>query len=72
MEAIFGQFFGLFLLFAVFTPLERYFALRKEQKIFREGWLTDAIYLLINRFLVDGGSFVVIVVRLQVCFVYFL
>ena len=62
METIIGQFFGLFLFFAIFTPLERYFALRKEQKIFREGWLTDVIYLLFNRFLVDGGSFVVIVV----------
>lgn len=62
MQAIIGQFFGLFLFFVIFTPLERYFALRQEQKIFRQGWLTDATYFLLNRFMVDSVSFVIIVV----------
>ena len=62
MEIIIGQFFGLFLFFVIFTPLERYFALHPEQKIFREGWRTDAIHFLCNRFLVDAASFVVIIV----------
>jgi sterol desaturase/sphingolipid hydroxylase (fatty acid hydroxylase superfamily) len=61
MEAIIGQFFGLFLFFLIFTPLERFFALRKEQRIFRPSWLTDATHFLCNRFLVDGGSIVAIV-----------
>ena len=62
MKEIIGQFAALFIFFLIFTPLERFFALRKEQKIFRAGWLTDAVHFLLNRFLIDGGSLVVIVV----------
>lgn len=62
MNEIIGQFAALFIFFVIFTPLERLFALRREQKIFREGWLTDAIHFLLNRFLIDGGSLVVIVI----------
>jgi sterol desaturase/sphingolipid hydroxylase (fatty acid hydroxylase superfamily) len=62
MREIIGQFVGLFIFFVIFTPLERIFALRKEQKIFREGWRTDIIHFLLNRFLIDGGSLIVIVV----------
>jgi sterol desaturase/sphingolipid hydroxylase (fatty acid hydroxylase superfamily) len=62
MQEIIGQFVALFIFFVIFTPLERRFALRKEQKIFREGWLTDVVHFLVNRFLIDAGSLVVIVV----------
>lgn len=62
MELIVGQFAGLFIFFVIFTPLERIFALHREQRIFREGWRTDVVHFLLNRFLVDAGSFVVIVV----------
>jgi len=61
MQEIYKQFFILFLFFLIFTPLERFFALRKEQRIFREGWRTDVIHFLLNRFLIDGGIFVVVV-----------
>lgn len=62
MKFIIEQFFALFIFFIIFTPLEYLFALRKEQKFFREGWLTDVLHFLLNRFLIDGGSFVVIVI----------
>jgi sterol desaturase/sphingolipid hydroxylase (fatty acid hydroxylase superfamily) len=61
MREIFGQFLALFIFFLVFTPLERFFALRKDQKIFREGWRTDVVHFLLNRFLIDAGSLIVIV-----------
>lgn len=60
MKEIIEQFAALFVFFVIFTPLERFFALREEQKIFREGWRTDIIHFLLNRFLIDGGSLVVI------------
>lgn len=62
MKQIIGQFAALFIFFLIFTPLERLFALRRKQKIFREGWLTDVIHFLVNRFLIDGRSLVVIVI----------
>jgi len=62
MKEIIGQFVALFVFFVIFTPLEHFFALRREQKIFREGWLTDVVHFLLNRFLIDGGSFLVIAV----------
>lgn len=62
MQEIYKQLFVLFLFFVIFTPLERFFALRREQKVFREGWRTDVIHFLLNRFLIDGGSFVVVVI----------
>lgn len=61
MKFIIGQFAALFIFFVIFTPLERAFALHKEQKIFREGWRTDVVHFLLNRFLTDAGTFVVIV-----------
>lgn len=61
MQEIYKQIFILFLFFVIFTPLERYFALRREQKIFREGWRTDVLHFLLNRFLIDGGTLVLIV-----------
>lgn len=61
MKQFIGQFIALFILFVIFTPLERFFTLRQEQKVFREGWRTDVIHFLLNRFLIDVGSFVMIV-----------
>src|SRR5690242_14711179 len=39
----------------IFVPLERLFALRPSQKIFRRGWHTDVIYLLLNGTLIKLG-----------------
>lgn len=38
---------GIALLFLVFVPLEKLFALR-EQRTFRRGWLTDVTHILVN------------------------
>lgn len=50
-----GPFFGLdwfllnlFVWTTVFIPLERMFALRSEQPIFRHGWRTDLTYFLLS------------------------
>jgi sterol desaturase/sphingolipid hydroxylase (fatty acid hydroxylase superfamily) len=39
----------------IFVPLERLFALHPNQKIFRRGWHTDVIYLLLNGALIKLG-----------------
>ncbi|HZS48765.1 MAG TPA: sterol desaturase family protein [Blastocatellia bacterium] len=52
-------FFGFIVAVVIFVPLERIFALRKEQKVFRKGWRTDIIHFLINRFLTDIGLVIV-------------
>jgi sterol desaturase/sphingolipid hydroxylase (fatty acid hydroxylase superfamily) len=62
MQEIYKQFVIFFLFMAVFVPLERLFALRREQKIFRTGWRTDVLHFLIDRFLIEAGSFVVVVI----------
>jgi sterol desaturase/sphingolipid hydroxylase (fatty acid hydroxylase superfamily) len=38
---------GIGLLFLIFLPIEKLFALRK-QKVFRRGWLTDFTHILVN------------------------
>jgi sterol desaturase/sphingolipid hydroxylase (fatty acid hydroxylase superfamily) len=38
---------GLVILFVIFVPLERLFAIR-PQRIFRKGWLTDVTHFMIN------------------------
>src|SRR5687768_14067798 len=38
---------ALVILFVIFVPLERLFAIR-PQRIFRKGWLTDVTHFLIN------------------------
>jgi lathosterol oxidase len=38
---------------AVFIPLERMFALRPEQPIFRHGWRTDMVYFFVSSLLVQ-------------------
>src|SRR5215211_137602 len=45
----------------VFVPLERLFALRPEQKVFRLGWQTDMLYLFLNGALIKLGLLAIIV-----------
>lgn len=47
-------------LFIVFVPVERVFAL-KRQKVFRAGWLADFTHFFVSYFLVQVGVFVVFV-----------
>lgn len=46
---------------ALFVPLERAFALRREQGPFRKGWLTDASYFFMSHALVQLMSLLVLV-----------
>jgi lathosterol oxidase len=55
-RSLFGlDFFVLNLLLysAVFVPLERLFALRREQVIFRRQWVVDLTYFFINSLLIE-------------------
>ena len=55
--------FWLFLVVAaVFVPLERLFALRKDQRIFRANWKLDIVYTFINGALITVGIMFIIVV----------
>jgi sterol desaturase/sphingolipid hydroxylase (fatty acid hydroxylase superfamily) len=45
----------------IFIPLERLFAVRSKQKLFRRGWANDLFYLLANGFLIKMGLVVIIV-----------
>jgi sterol desaturase/sphingolipid hydroxylase (fatty acid hydroxylase superfamily) len=47
---------------AVFVPLERLFALRKEQRILRAKWRLDLVYTFVNGALITLGIMLVIVV----------
>src|SRR5207249_10022636 len=49
------------LLFLVFVPLEKLFALRR-QKVFRKGLLTDLTHLLVNNVLVTVGAIALVIV----------
>lgn len=44
---------NLMLYAAVFVPLERLFALRPEQPVFRAGWLGDLVYFFVNSLLIE-------------------
>ncbi|MGE9312480.1 sterol desaturase family protein [Niabella sp. CJ426] len=46
LSLIFGTAVSLFFLCLVFIPLEKAFPAKKDQKIFRKGWLTDLCYFL--------------------------
>ena len=50
--------FAIFLL--VFSPLELLFAEKREQRLFRDGWLTDFLHFFITAILSRAGLFVVI------------
>jgi sterol desaturase/sphingolipid hydroxylase (fatty acid hydroxylase superfamily) len=50
--------FGLKVIFftcIVFLPLERLFALRREQKIFRRYWANDLVFFILNGLLIKVG-----------------
>jgi sterol desaturase/sphingolipid hydroxylase (fatty acid hydroxylase superfamily) len=47
---------------AVFVPLERLFALRKDQRIFRANWRLDLVYTFVNGALITAGIMLIIVV----------
>jgi sterol desaturase/sphingolipid hydroxylase (fatty acid hydroxylase superfamily) len=51
---------GIVVLFLVFVPLERLFALR-PQAVFRRGLLTDLTHLLVNSFLVTAATVVLVI-----------
>jgi sterol desaturase/sphingolipid hydroxylase (fatty acid hydroxylase superfamily) len=40
--------FGIVVLAAVFVPLERVFALHREQRVLRRGWRTDLVHLVVD------------------------
>ena len=52
---------GFIVVCAIFIPLERLFALHKEQKIFRKGWWNDLIYVFVNKLFIQAGLLVIIV-----------
>ena len=47
---------------AFFVPLERLFALRKEQRIWRANWRLDLVYTFVNGALIKLGIILVIIV----------
>ena len=53
---------GIALLFLLFVPIEKLFALRRDQKVFRPGLLTDLTHLLVNNLLITVGVVVLVVV----------
>lgn len=54
--------FRLFLVAAfVFIPLERLFAARKEQKLLRDGWANDLVYVFVNGIVIRVGLLFAIV-----------
>src|SRR6266403_4826443 len=51
----------IFIIFLVFVPLERLFAMHPQQKVFRRDWGNDVIFLLLNGILTKLGLLAVIV-----------
>lgn len=47
------------ILFVLFVPLERLYPLKKDQKVFREGFKTDLVHFFVNEILVKIGMFFV-------------
>src|SRR5258708_39317055 len=54
---------GIAVLFVLFVPLEKLFALR-PQRVFRRGFLTDMTHLLVNNVLITLGVLVAVVVAM--------
>ena len=52
---------GFAVLFLVFVPLERLFALR-PQRVFRQNYLTDLTHFFVNNLFVTVGAIVLVVV----------
>ena len=46
---------SIILVVLVFVPLERLFALRREQRILRNLWQLDVVYLLVNGAIIGFG-----------------
>jgi sterol desaturase/sphingolipid hydroxylase (fatty acid hydroxylase superfamily) len=55
-----GAALGIAVLFLLFVPLEKLFALRK-QKVFRRGLVTDLTHILVNGFFSTVGAIVLVV-----------
>jgi len=51
----------IFIIFLVFVPLERLFAMHPQQKVFRRDWGNDVIFLLLNGLLTKLGLLAVII-----------
>jgi len=51
----------IFIIFLVFVPLERLFAMHPQQKFFRRDWGNDVIFLLLNGLLTKLGLLAVII-----------
>jgi len=49
--------FGLLAAALIFIPLERFIPQKREQKIFRKGWLTDIFHFLFTRSIADVFTF---------------
>jgi sterol desaturase/sphingolipid hydroxylase (fatty acid hydroxylase superfamily) len=56
---------GLLLAILVFVPLERLFALRKEQRLFRQYWTLDVLYALFNSLLTKVGLAIIMVASIS-------
>ncbi len=52
---------GILISFLIFVPLERLFALRREQKIFRRHWANDLLFLFLNGLVIKLGLVALIV-----------
>ena len=54
--------FRLFIVAAlVFIPLERLFAARKTQKLLREGWTNDLVYVVVNGIVIRIGLLIAVI-----------
>src|SRR3954454_2582080 len=51
---------GIAFLFVLFVPLEKLFALRRDQKVFRRGLVTDLTHILVNNLLITVGVIVLV------------
>jgi sterol desaturase/sphingolipid hydroxylase (fatty acid hydroxylase superfamily) len=58
---------NLLLYSAVFVPLERFFALRAEQPVFRRQWIVDLTYFFVNSLLIE----VLTILTLQPALIFF-
>jgi sterol desaturase/sphingolipid hydroxylase (fatty acid hydroxylase superfamily) len=56
----------IFITALIFVPLERLFALHREQKVFRPGWANDLIFLFFNGILIKLGLIAVVVATIIV------
>ena len=56
---VLNVFLALVILAAVLVPLERRFAVRRDQRVLRPGWRTDVVHFLVNPFLRLAGTIVI-------------